>query len=112
MDTSCPACPTSARIRPVGRGSGGPDPEVSVRVQQQDSEDGSQQVELLDEAGEPIEVVSGFLRFLAARACSPNTLVSYAYDLCHLCRFFDRAALNWVELAPPHSRALLEYLRS
>ena len=112
MDTSCPACPTGTRIRPVGRGSGGPDPEVSVRVRQQYSEDGSQQVELLDEAGEPIEVVSGFLRFLAARACSPNTLVSYAYDLRHLWRFFDRDGLTWEEFAPRHSIALLEYLRS
>jgi integrase len=83
-----------------------------VRVRQQDSEDGSQQVELLDEAGEPIEVVSGFLRFLAARACSPNTLVSYAYDLRHLWRFFDRDGLTWEEFAPRHSIALLEYLRS
>ncbi|MFF4754918.1 hypothetical protein ACWD5R_43870 [Streptomyces sp. NPDC002514] len=40
-------------------------------------ENGSHRVELLDESGEPIEVVSGFLRFLAARDCSPNTLVSY-----------------------------------
>ena len=83
-----------------------------MRVRQQYSEDGSQQVELLDEAGEPIEVVSGFLRFLAARACSPNTLVSYAYDLRHLWRFFDRDGLTWEEFAPRHSIALLEYLRS
>src|SRR5260370_40761561 len=112
MGTCGAGCAASARIRPVGRGSGGQEPEVSARVQQQDSEGGSQQVELLDEAGEPIEVVSGFLRFLAARACSPNTLVSYAYDLCHLWRFFDRDGLTWEEFAPRHSIALLEYLRS
>jgi hypothetical protein len=41
-------------------------------------------VDLLDENGEPIEVVSGFLRFLAARDCSPNTLVSYTSD-CVIC---------------------------
>ena len=56
--------------------------------------------------------MSGFLRFLAARACSPNTLVSYAYDLRHLWRFFDRDGLTWEEFAPRHSIALLEYLRS
>jgi integrase len=69
-------------------------------------------VELLDEGGEPVEVVSGFLRFLAARDCSPNTCVSYAYDLRHLWRFFARDGLTWVEFGPRHSIALLEYLRS
>jgi integrase len=112
MDTSCPACLTGTRIGLVAWGSGGPDPEVSVRVRQQHDEDGSQRVELLGGDDEPITVVSGFLRFLAARDCSPNTLVSYAYDLRHLWRFFDRDGLSWEEFAPRHSIALLEYLRS
>jgi integrase len=99
-------------MQSVVRGSGGPDPEVSVRVRQQRGEDGSHRVDLLDEDGEPVEVVSGFLRFLAARDCSPNTLVSHAYDLRHLWRFFDRDGLTWAEFAPRHSIALLEYLRS
>jgi integrase len=99
-------------MQSVVRGSGGPDPEVSVRVRQQRGEEGSHRVDLLDEDGEPVEVVSGFLRFLAARGCSPNTLVSYAYDLRHLWRFFDRDGLTWAEFAPRHSVALLEYLRS
>ena len=107
-----PLAPLAPGCRPVVRGSGGPDPEVSVRVRQQRGEDGSHRVELLDEDGEPVEVVSGFLRFLAARDCSPNTLVSYAYDLRHLWRFFDRDGLTWAEFAPRHSIALLEYLRS
>jgi site-specific recombinase XerD len=77
----------------------------------QRGEDGSR-VDLLDEDGEPIEVVSGFLWFPAARGCSPNTLVSYASDLRHLWRFFDRDGLSWQEFAPRHSIALLEYLRS
>ncbi|MGN9844233.1 tyrosine-type recombinase/integrase [Nonomuraea sp. H19] len=85
---------------------------MSVRVRQQYGEDGARRVELLDEDGEPIEVVAGFLRFLAARDCSPNTLVSYAYDLRHLWRFFARDGLTWQEFAPRHSIALLEYLRS
>jgi site-specific recombinase XerD len=91
---------------------GVPDEEVSVRVRQQRGEDGSHRVELLDEAGEPIEVVSGFLRFLAARDFSPNTLASYAYDLRHLWRFLNRDGLTWEEFAPRHAIALLEYLRS
>ncbi len=96
----------------MGPGAVGPDPEVSVRVRWQHDDEGSRQVELLDEDGEPIEVVSGFMRFLAARDCSPNTLLSYAYDLRHLWRFLDRAGLSWEEFAPRHSIALLEYLRS
>ncbi len=83
-----------------------------MRVRQQRGEEGSHRVDLLDEGGEPVEVVSGFLRFLAARDCSPNTLVSYAYDLRHLWRFFDRDGLSWQEFAPRHSIGLLEYLRS
>ena len=83
-----------------------------MRVWQQHGADGSHRVDLLDEDDEPVEVVSGFLRFLAARDCSPNTLVSYAYDLRHLWRFFDRDGLSWQEFAPRHSIALLEYLRS
>ena len=79
-----------------------------MRVRWQFDDKGSRQVELLDEDGEPIEVVSGFLRFLAARDCSPNTLVSYAYDLRHLWRFFARDGLTWEEFAPRHSIAFLE----
>lgn len=83
-----------------------------MRVVQQRLGDGAHQVELLDEDDVPVEVVSGFLRSLAARDYSPNTLVSYAYDLRHLWRFFDRDGLTWEELAPRHALALLEYLRS
>lgn len=82
-----------------------------MRVQHQ-QENGSHQVELLDDAGEPIEVVSGFLRFLAARDLSPNTLVSYAYDLRHLWRFFAEQGLSWDRFGPPEAIALLEYLRA
>jgi integrase len=83
-----------------------------VRVQQLHGADGSTRVELLDDDGDPVEVVSGFLRFLAARDCSPNTLVSYAYDLRHLWRFFAGHGLSWDRFGPPDAIALLEYLRS
>ncbi|WP_432104434.1 tyrosine-type recombinase/integrase [Streptomyces sp. bgisy091] len=69
-------------------------------------------VELLDENEDPVEVVAGFLRFLKARDCSPNTLVSYAYDLRHLWRFFESRSLSWDRFGPPDAIALLEYLRS
>ncbi len=83
-----------------------------MRVSQRRGEDGSCQVELLDEAGEPVEVVSGFLRFLAARDCSPNTVESYAYDLRHLWGFFATSGLSWERFGPPDALALLAYLRA
>jgi integrase len=83
-----------------------------VRVRKQRLEDGKVRVELLDEDGEPVEIVSGFLRSLAARDYSPNTLVSYAHDLQHLWCFFDREGLTWQEFAAPQALRLLEYLRS
>jgi hypothetical protein len=83
-----------------------------VRVQQSRHEDGSQQVDLIDEDGMPIGIVSGFLRFLRARNCSPNTLASYAYDLRHLWRFFADQGLSWEEFGPRDAIPLLEYLRS
>jgi integrase len=86
--------------------------EVSVQVRRQRKDDGTLSVELLGDDGEPIEVVTGFLRFLAARACSPNTLVAYAYDLRHLWRFFARQELTWAQFSAPDAIALLEHLRS
>ncbi len=83
-----------------------------MRVCEQRRGGGSTVVELLDDGGDPVEVVSGFLRFLGARDCSPNTLVSYAYDLRHLWCFFDLKGLSWDRFGPPDSIALLEYLRS
>lgn len=71
-----------------------------MRVRQQRLESGAHRVELLDEDGEPVEIVSGFLRSLAARDYSPNTLVAYAYDLRHLWCFFARDGLTWQEFAP------------
>jgi len=97
----------------AGRGGrGGRRAERHGGADQQSEDDGSIKVRLLDERGEPVEVVSGFLRFLAARDCSPNTLMSYAYDLRHLWRFLAGQDLSWDRFGPQHSIALLEYLRS
>lgn len=46
--------------------------------------EGRLEVALLDDGGMSVEVVAGFLRYLAARDCSPNTVSSYAYDLLYL----------------------------
>lgn len=69
-------------------------------------------VELLEDDGAPVEAVSGFLRYLVSRGCSPNTVTSYAYELLHLWRFFERQGLNWVELRPSLALDLLAFLRS
>ncbi len=74
--------------------------------------DGQLSVELLDGDGVAVEVVSGFLRYLIARGCSPNTVASYGYDLLHLWRFLDNRRLAWTGLRPAKTLELLEFLRS
>jgi site-specific recombinase XerD len=69
-------------------------------------------VELVDESGHPVAIVSAFLRHLAARECSPNTLIAYAHDLQHLWRFLAKQHVAWDAFRPPHALALLEYLRT
>jgi integrase len=66
--------------------------------------------ELLDENEEPIAAISGFMRHLRARECSPNTLAAYVYDLQHFMRFLKEHQLNYQEFSPAHSWAFLEYL--
>jgi site-specific recombinase XerD len=72
---------------------------------------GELQVELLDDVGEPVVVVSSFLRHLAARGCSPNTIEAYAYDLAHFWRYLAARGLSWEEFRAPHALELLEALR-
>lgn len=67
--------------------------------------------EMLDESAQPIAVVSAFMRHLAARGYSPNTLSAYAYDLLHFFRFLSGQKLTWEDFTPALSLAFLEYLR-
>lgn len=62
--------------------------------------------------GTTVDVVTGYLRYLTARGCSPNTVRSYAYDLLHLWRFLDHAGMGWDELRPRSSIDLLTFLRT
>jgi len=66
--------------------------------------------ELLDENEKPIAAISGFMRHLRARGCSPNTLAAYVYDLQHFMRFLKEQQLTYQEFSPVHSLAFLEYL--
>ena len=81
-------------------------------IKRQLADNGRCHVELLDDSGEPIVIVSAFLRHLAARDCSPNTIIAYAHDLQHFWRFLGKQNLNWETFRPVHALQLLEYLRT
>ncbi len=66
--------------------------------------------ELLDDNEEPIAAISGFMRHLHARGCSPNTLAAYIYDLQHFVQFLKEQQLTYQQFNPAHSLAFLEYL--
>ena len=66
--------------------------------------------ELLDDDGQAIPVVAGFLRHLRARGCSPNTLSAYAYDLLHFMTFLKEQQLTYLDFSPRHAFLFLEYL--
>src|SRR6266700_6899212 len=66
--------------------------------------------ELLDDDGQAIPVVAGFLRHLRARGCSPNTLSAYAYDLLHFMIFLKERQLTYLDFSPRHAFLFLEYL--
>lgn len=66
---------------------------------------------LFDDAEQPVVLVSGFLRHLAARDYSPNTLVAYAYDLLHFWQFLQLRHLAYQDFTPARSLEFLEYLR-
>jgi site-specific recombinase XerD len=72
---------------------------------------GTVSFELVDDQGEIVAVVAGFVRYLSARGCSPNTLSAYAHDLLHFYRFLTRHSLTVGTFGPAESLALLEYLR-
>jgi integrase len=74
--------------------------------------EGGVQIELLDEAGEPIPVVTAFLHYLAARDYSPHTLTAYAHDLQHLWRFLMAHGLTWQTFQSSHALDLLAFLRA
>jgi integrase len=66
--------------------------------------------ELIDDSGQPIPVVSSFLRHLRARGYSPNTLSAYAYDLLHFMTWLAAQHLSYQEFTPARSLQFLEYL--
>src|SRR3989442_21866 len=67
---------------------------------------------IVDDHGQPIEAISGFMRHLHARDCSPNTLAAYAYDLLHFFSFLKQHDLTYLDFTPIHALELLAYLRA
>jgi integrase len=66
--------------------------------------------DLVEENGQSVAIVSGFLRYLHTRGYSPNTLSAYAYDLLHFMTFLQKRQLPYQEFTPAHSLTFLEYL--
>jgi integrase/recombinase XerD len=69
-------------------------------------------IELVDVEGRRVATVSQFLKYIAARGCSPNTVLAYAYDLAHLWTFLLVAQLRWDQLSVMQALDFLVYLRA
>lgn len=85
---------------------------MKVRRVSSSESQGQVSFELLDDDGQPLPEVSGFMSFLSARGCSPNTLATYAHDLLRFTRFLIQRGLDFDSFGPAESVLLLEYLRS
>jgi integrase/recombinase XerD len=69
-------------------------------VRRSEAANGENHLEVLDEAGVAVPIVGDFLGHLAARGCSPNTVLAYGYDLGHLLRFLGAARGSFYVPAP------------
>ena len=67
---------------------------------------------LIDDAGEEVPAVSGFLLGVLARGCSPNTAAAYAYDLKRFYQFLGAAELTVEGFTTAHSIEFITYLRN
>ncbi|MEU4933225.1 tyrosine-type recombinase/integrase [Streptomyces yokosukanensis] len=76
-----------------------------------DPKPGQPQVRLVDASGEPVNEVNEFLRLLAVRAYSPNTVRAYAHDLQKLFLFFAEIGLMASEFTPSRAMEFLQWLR-
>jgi len=63
-----------------------------------------------DDAGNSVEPIHDFLRYLDARGSSPNTIRSYAYDLRRVWEFFKARRLGWQDFNIANAVDLIAYL--
>jgi hypothetical protein len=69
-------------------------------------------VELVDECGEAMADVAGFLRLLTVRDYSPNTVRAYAHDLQKLFLFLHGRGWTVEEFTPSRTVEFVEWLRA
>lgn len=80
-------------------------------VKVEDAKPGKPKVRLVDGFGEPVASVDEFLRLLAVKAHSPNTIRAYAYDLQKLFLFLNEAGLSVDAFTPARAMEFLGWLR-
>jgi site-specific recombinase XerD len=73
---------------------------------------GEPDVALVDDSGAVVSEVSAFLRSLAARDYSPNTIRAYAYDLMKLLQFLDDRGAGLGDFSPVLATEFLAWLRA
>lgn len=76
-----------------------------------DAAAGRPQVRLVDASDRPVVEVDAFLRLLAVRAYSPNTVRAYAHDLQKLYLFCEECGIGAGEFTPARAVEFLEWLR-
>lgn len=72
---------------------------------------GGPAVGLVGDDGEPVTKVDAFLRPLAVREYSPNTIRAYAYDLQKLFAFLGEAGIGAAEFTSARAVEFLPWLR-
>lgn len=73
---------------------------------------GEPDVVVVGDDGEPVVEVMAFLRLLAVREYSPNTVEAYAYDLVKLLRFLQMRDLLLADFTPVVAVDFLGWLRA
>jgi integrase/recombinase XerD len=71
-----------------------------------------QRFQLNDDSGTSVPLVDLFVVGLEARGCSPNTIVSYLYDLRRFYGFLKQANMIVDEFRPKHTIDFLTYLNA
>jgi hypothetical protein len=72
---------------------------------------GEPRVQLVSDQGEPVAEANGFLRLLAVRGYSPNTVRAYAHDLQKFFTFLDMRGLSVADFTPARAVEFLQWLR-
>jgi integrase/recombinase XerD len=73
---------------------------------------GEPHVELVNDDGQLVAEVAGFLRLLVVRDYSPNTVRAYAHDLQKLFQFLQLRGLTVAEFTPVRAVEFVDWLRT